>query len=818
MPSLPVTRALTELATDLASDLRYALRSLRSAPAFTAAVVTTLAIGIGANTAMFSVVDGVVLKPLPFSHQERVVTLFQNDRRRSIDHGDVAPANFADWRARTNAFTALAAAEPFALNYSGPDGEEQIYNWNVTQDFFTVLDARPAIGRLFSKADFAPGAEHVLILTYGSWQRRFGGSGSVVGRKLTIGGAPARVVGVLPANFAYLQSSKMEIYAPKVLDTSRPPIRNTAWWHVVGRLAPGVSLDRARADVNRVAKQLSAEYPATNTGMGVTVDPMTATVVGDAARALVILLAAVGMVLLIACANVANLVLARTTRRGTELAIRAALGASRGRLVRQLLAENVLLAVAGGAVGLLVAQSGIAAIRSLSPASVPRVTEMRIDARALAFTIAAVAITTLLFGLLPALRGALPDSVNELKSGGRTSSSVRRRRASALFVTTEVALAVILLVGSGLLIRSFVAVVHADRGYDSNHVLAATVFVYKWNRTPASRAAFIRQLAARAATIPGVLAAGATSSLPLEIAIDKDEGTFTIDGRPVTPGEEPSAHMTSVTPGAFDALHLTLRSGRRFTDADDSSSAQVAIVSEAMAHRYWPNENPIGKRLRFEFDAPLAEHTVVGVVSDVRQTALDAPVQPTIYAPHPQAPSGAMVLLLRTATDPRFVARDLETAVAELNPALPLSSIETLDDLVAASLKPRQFTLSLFVAFAACALLLAVVGVYAVISQRTAERWQELAVRIALGAQARDVVSMTMRQGLVPVAAGVAIGLAGAVGLSILIRRMLFIVSPFDLTTFGIVCALMVTTAMVACYIPARRGTRVDPLAAIRAS
>ena len=799
-------------------DVRFAARRLWASPGFALAAVATLAIGIGVNTTMFSVVDGALLKPPPFSRPERIVTLFQDDRKKGTDHGAVAPANFLDWRARTRAFTALAAAEPFALDYSGPEGAEQIYNWNVTQDFFTVLDPRPAVGRLFHASDFAFGAERVLLLTYASWQQRFGADPGIAGRRVTIDGAPATIVGVLPANFAYLQSSKMEMFAPNIITPRTSQIRNTAWWNIVGRLKPGVTLEAARADANRVAAELSTEYPATNTQLGVTIERVGDTIAGGARHALLLLLGAVGMVLLIACTNVANLVLARTARRSGELAIRVALGASRGRLVRQLLTENLLVAAIGGACGTALAWVGISAIRALSPASLPRVNDIRVDARALAFTAGAVVLTTLLVGALPAVRATTIDAVQELKAGGRTAGSARQRRMGALFVTAEVALAVVLLVGSGLLVRSFIAVIHADRGYTSDHVLAATVFVYKWNKTPAARAQFIAQLVARATAIPGVVAAGATSSLPLEMAIDKDQDTFTIDGRPVHVGDEPSVHMTSVTPSAFDALHIPLRRGRGFNDADQAATTPVAIISEEMARRFWPGENAIGQHVTFAFDAPAATHEIVGIVADVRQTALDAPAEPILYVPHPQGPSGAMVIVLRTATEPRLMTRDLKRAVAELNPALPLAAIETFDDLVDASLRPRQFTLVLWISFAGCAVLLAIVGVYAVVSQNTADRWKELGVRVALGAQAADMIWMVMRQGLIPAGAGVLLGAAGGAVLSAGLRSMLYSIAPLDMTTFAAVAFVMLATAMLACYLPARRATAVDPLVALRAS
>jgi predicted permease len=805
------------LARDFGADLRYAARALLSAPGFTIAAVATLAIGIGANTAIFSVVDGVLLKPLPFSQPDRIVTVFQDDRKKGATHDDVAPGNFADWRERNTTFSGLAAAEPFALNYTGPDGEEQIYNWNVTQDFFSVLDVRPVLGRLLQPADFVPGSAPALVLNYGSWQRRFGGDPAIVGKRLIIGGAPMTIVGVLPPTFAYLQSSKMEMYVPKVLTPGDARIRTPAWWHEVGRLKPGVTPDRALADMNRVAAQLSTEFPGTNTDVGTTVESLRDTVVGDTSQALLLLFGAVGMVMLIACANVANLFLVRTARRSREFAIRGALGAARSRIMRQVLTESLLVATAGGVAGVALAFWGVAAIRGFAPASVPRVDEMRVDGRALAFTIAAVVFTTFVFGMLPALRAARPGSADELRTGGRAIGSERQHRLRGLFVTAELAFAMILLVNAGLLVRSFVSVVRADRGYHSDHVLAATVFVYRWNKTPGTRRDFIAQLVERAAAIPGVIAAGATSALPLEMAIGADKGTFTIPGRPVAVGEEPSARMTTLTPGAFDALGISLRRGRLFTASDDSASVPVAIVSEEMARRFWPGEDPIGKRITVGFYSPSGERAIVGVVADVRQIALDAPLEPMLYVPHAQAPTGAVSVVLRTAGEPRKVSRDLKRVVAALNPELPIADLVTLDELVSTSLTSRRFTLILFVAFSLAAVVLAVVGVYGVISQGTAERWREFGVRIALGAQPRDIVRIAMRQGLTSAATGITIGAVGAAALTTLMRGMLFSVVPFDVPTYGAVGLMMLVTAMLACYVPARRATRVDPLVALRA-
>lgn len=811
------SRRWTQLLDDFVGDIVYGARTLLRAPGFTIAAVLSLAIGIGANTAIFSAVDGILLKPLPFSQPSQLVALFQNDRKRGVDHDDVAPANFADWHERSRAFSGLAAAEPFALNYSSPDGEEQIYNWNVTQDFFAVLNARPSLGRLLQPSDFVPNSERVVVLTNGSWRRRFGADRNIVGKHITIGGVPVTIVGVLPQDFAYLASSKMEMYVPKVLDSAEVRLRNMAWYHVVGRLNPGVTMEEARRDMDRVASQLSTENPATNTEVGVRIDRLDDAIVGDSARALLLLMGAVGMVLLIACANVANLMLTRTARRSREFAMRAALGASRGRVIRQLLTESLLIALVGGLLGAGLASWGLSAMRALSPASLARAAEMRVDARALGLTFAIVVVTTFLFGLIPALRAASPNITDELKSGSRTAGSQRQHRLRALFASAEVALAMVLLVGGGLLVRSFVTVVRADRGYRSDHVLATTVFVYEWNKTPGARRNFISRLVESARAIPGVVAAGATSSLPLDMAIEGDKGTFTIVGRPVALGEEPSVHMTSLTPGTFDALRIALRRGRLFSPTDDSSSVPVAIVSEAMAARYWPNENPIGKRVRLKFYSPMSEREIVGVVADVRQVALDAPVAPTLYVPHAQAPTGGVVLVLRTAAEPTRIESNVKSVIAELNPALPIAGMETLDELASVSVSPRRFTLTVFACFSLTALVLAVLGVYGVISQGTAERRKEFGVRIALGAERRDIVGMVMRQGFKFAATGIAVGVAGAVALTSLLRGMLFGVAPLDLSTFVLTAMLLLGTAMLACCVPAGQATSVDPLVALRA-
>jgi len=797
-------------------DVRYACRALRSSTAFTIAAVVTLAIGIGATTSIYSVVDGVLFKPLPFSEPERVVALYQSDRKKGTDRDDVAPANFVDWSKRNVSFAAMASAEPFAVDYQTANGVEEVYNWNVSQDFFRVLDARPALGRLFVPSDFALGPARELILTYRSWQTRFGADPTIIGRQLRLSSGAATIIGVLAPNFDYLADSKMELFAPKVLAGGERQVRNVEWYKIVGRLRPGVSIEAARRDLDRVAAQLRAEHPATNASVGVTVEPLGEAISGGTRRALGLLFGAVVVVLLIACANVANLALGRGARRERELAVRAALGASGGMIARQLLIEYLLVAGAGGAVGVLAASAIVRAIRLTSQHSVPRLADVRLDGRSLAFTLTVIVVTTIIFGVVPVMRAARVNAGGALRAGGRALGDGGKGRFRTALVVGEVALAFTLLVGSGLLTRSFVSVVRGDAGYATDHVLAAPVFVYRWNRTGAERVRFVDALVRRAASVPGVVAAGATSSLPLDIAIGADQGTFTIEGQSFAAGEEPSVHMTAMTPTAFDALRIRLRRGRVFAENDDSASAPVVVINEAMARRYWPGVDPIGQRMRFAFNGPALLRTVVGVVGDTHQQALDTPPEPIVYVPHAQSPTGAMAIVLRTRNAPRSVLRDFQRAVSKLNPELPLAGVETLDELASASLAPRKFVLTLFGAFTFAAFVLGMIGVYAVVNQRALARRGEIGVRVALGATPAGVAMMIAREAVVVAGGGIVLGGVGVVALVEAMHGVLVGTQPFDGSILAAVAIVMLAAAATAAWIPARRASRVDPLDALR--
>jgi putative ABC transport system permease protein len=802
---------------DLTQDLRYAVRTLRAAPAFTIAAVLTLAIGIGGNTAIFSAVDGVMLKPMPFSNEDRLVRLYQTDRKKGRVRDPVAPGNFAEWHERITAFAGMAAVEPYGYRLTGKEGTEEIRNWNVTRDFFDVLDAKPALGRFFQASDFVPGIPQVVVLTYASWQTRFGGDPAVIGQHLTLSDHQATIIGVLPRNFSYLESrTPQEFYAPKVLDSIELGVHGNGWFNAIGRLKPGVTVAQANADVNRVAAQLGREFPKLNADLGANVVPLRDAAVGNSSRALVLSLAAVGVVLLIACSNVGNLMLARTNRRGREFAVRVALGASRWRIVRQVLTESLLIALLGGIAGVLLAGWGVAIIRAASPESIPRVEEMRVDGRAFVFALVTVVATTILFGLVPAFRAADPSASDELKAGGRSAGTAGQHRLRGALVTAEVALAIVLLVSAGLLVRSFASLLDVDRGYRSDHVLAALMFTWEQAKTPTARRQFVEQLVARSAALPGVSAAGASSSPPLAGSVGVDRSPFTIPGHPVPDGQQPTAHVTSMTPGTFDVLRMVTLRGRRFTAQDDSGSMPVAVINQMMAERYFPGENPIGRRVSIGFYTTPIEREIVGIVADTKQTAIDAPAEATVYLPNAQAPSGGFWLVLRTTIDPRSFARDVKRIVTEMNPLVPIAGMPVLDQLVDESLKPRRFTLLLFLCFAAAALLLAMVGVYGVISHGTAERAREFGVRIAIGAQPWDIVRMVMRQGLASAALGIVVGLLGASASTHFMRGMLYSVTPFDVATFVVVSGLMLATAMLACYVPARRATRVDPLVVLR--
>jgi putative ABC transport system permease protein len=692
-------------------------------------------------------------------------------------------------------------------------------NWNITEGFFDALGVRPAIGRFFEAPDFVANAAPVVIISFESWQRRFGGDSHIVGRRIQLAGSGTTIVGVIPRGAAY--PAGREFWSPKVFAEDERQIRGAGFYPVVGRLRAGVTRDAAQAELAGIATVLGREYPRTNATVTVTVVPMADNLVGGLRRTLWLLVGAVGLLLLVACANVANLLLTRTFRRSRELAIRAALGAGKGRVVRLLMVESVLLSVAGAVGGVLLARWGVAAIRALSPASLPRVDDIQVDSRALAFALVVSLATTVLFGLAPSLRAARRDPQDDLKAGGRAASTGREhRRVRNWIVAAEVALAVVLLTGAGLLVRSFVKLLSVERGYQANRVVMATMFTWQWNRGPAQLTGFAEQLVDRVGALPGVRAAAVTTAVPLSEPIGPSEGRFTIEGASSSAeGEAHAAHVSVATPEVFDVLRIPTRRGRLFTRADDAERTPVVVINDAMARRYFPNDSPIGKRISLRFAGPPVSREIIGVVGDVRQRSLEQEAPPAVFIPLAQAPTGSITLIARTASSAASGAIPaIRSAVKALNADLPIARTATLEGLTNDALRFRRFVLLLLGSFAITALSLAIVGVYGLIAQSAAERTQEIGVRIALGARTSSVLGFMMRQGLAPAAVGIVVGLALSAAMTRLLAGLLYDVAPLDAATFTLVPLGIVALVIAATSVPSWRATRVDPLQALRGS
>jgi putative ABC transport system permease protein len=797
-------------------DLRYAGRTFSRSPGFTLAAVATLSIGIGSTTAVSSAVDGALLRKLPFASADRLLTLWQEDTKQPGGRVPMSPANFLDLRERARSFSSIAAAEPFSLSYDTPDGPEMIRNWNVSEGFFAALGVHPLLGRGLLPSDHVAGAERVAILSYEGWQRRFGGDQGVIGKRILLDRSPATVVGVLPPNAVFPDGREM--WTPRTFGEEDRQMRDRTYLQVLGRLQPGVSLAQAEAELERIAKQLAGEYPRSNATVRLTALSLRDALVGKLRTPLLILFGAVSMVLCIACANVASLLLTRTTKRTHEFALRTALGAGRGRVVRQMLAESLLLGGLGIAGGFGVASVAVAAMRSKLPADLPQAAMLRLDWRALLTAVLAGLLATLLCGVIPALRAARLDPQAGLRFGARQSPGAGRQVFRAFVIATEVMLAVILLVGGGLLVRSFTKLLSTDRGYRADHVLAANVFIWQWNPTPEARSAFTRQMIDALRALPGVEAAGATSALPVPVRIGPTQGHFTIEDEPVgRESEAPGAFVTVVTPEVFAVLRTPLLAGRSFNDADDASHPQVVIINQALARRYFGARDPLGRRLVLRFSGPPVPREIVGVATDVRESGPETAPQPAVFVPHAQLPTGSLNLVLRTSGDPAALTPAVRAALAGLNRELPIATVGTLEDIVASALRTREFNLIVLVSFALTALVLSIVGVYGVIAHATAERRQEIGVRLALGAGGTSVLALVLRQGLTPVIAGLAAGLLASAGLSRVLQGMLFGVAPLDPVTFIVAATVMLLTALLACLSPAWQASRLDPLMALRA-
>jgi len=801
---------------DMLQDLRYGVRKLLKSPGFALVAIMTLALGIGANTAIFSVVNAVLLRPLPFERPEELVKVYGTRASRSSFSRPHSYLNFNDLRAQNQTFEALAAYTGSSSALSGADAPEQITGVVSSGDIFHVLGTKPLMGRLLEAGDERPGGSNAVVISHGLWQRRFGGDPHIVGRVIRLDGLDREIVGVTPADFSFeFVTSPADFWM--AIDPAQGPYksRGSIFLDVIGRLKSGVSVEQAGADLGVVWSRLEQQYQDANAGVGVRLAAAQEDLVGDVRPTLLVLLGAVGFVLLIACANVANLLLARAARRSREIAVRSALGAWRGRIVRQLMTESLLLAFAGGLLGLLFALWGVRILSAFVPENVPRFGETSIDLRVLGFTLAASVVTGFLFGIAPALQSSRFDLNEALKDGGRGGTDGRgRKRVRSLLIVSEVALSLVLLVGAGLLIKSFFKLRNTDPGFDPAHTLTASLSLAPIRYDTDEKVVdFFRLLDERVRAMPGVESVGAVTPLPL--SENAYSFSFEIVGQPpLPPGQGNSASARFVTPDYFRAQGIPLREGRVFNDADKAGAPKVIIVNEAFARRYLPGVEPLGQRLKLGLNS--IEGEIVGVVGDIRGSRIATPAAPEYYVPNALVGSTDMTLVIRTKGDPASLTPALRQAVTEMDKDQPLYDVRTMDSLVARSVARQRFSMTLVGVFSVLAMMLAAVGIFSVMSFLVSQRTHEIGVRMALGARQRDILSMVVRQGLVLTLVGVCVGLSGAFALTRLMSGLLYEVSATDPFVYGGITVLLAVVAVLACYVPARRATKVDPLIALR--
>ena len=810
--AIPHTRRsgpLTILAR-LLTDMRYGARQLLKAPAFTIVAVLTLAFGIGATSAIFSVVNGVMLKPLPFPNPEGLVRVFEvvpNYGRFAV-----APANFFDWRQQNKVFERIAAYMGGNDTLIGPEGPERINRAMVSWDTFELLGVAPALGRGFRAEEDAPKRDNVIVLSYGTWQRRFGGDPQILGRTINISGDPMTIVGVMPAGF-YFPSRLTEFWRPIALNPTNAP-RGAHFIGVIARLKNGVSVDQANADIKAIAERLATQYPNNSRDESAETMRMHDFIVGPIRPMLLTLLAAVAVVVLIACANVANLLLVRASVREKELAIRAAMGAGRGRLISQMMAESLLLAMIGGAAGVLLAYLAVAPIRTLSAGSIPRVADVAIDRTVLAFAFLVSVVTGLIFGMAPAWQASRSGLGAALKDAGRSSTSARGHRLRGALLVAEVALSLVLLVGAALLLRSFARLTDVHPGFSPERVLSFAVALpgatYSGDER---RMAFFDRLLERLRAMPGVQAAGIVQTVPIR---EDYVLSVSVQGRPTEPGREPSANYRAVSPGYFDALGIPLKRGRLFEPRDNTPQApKVAVIDEAFVSKHFPGEDPIGRGIDMG-NGTDGFYEIVGVVGSVHYEGLDAAPRPTMYSPFAHDVFGGMTIMVRTTGDPVQFSASARQALRDIDPTLPAYALAPLSTVVTESVAQRRFSMLLLAVFALVALFLAAVGLYGVVAYAVSQRTQEIGLRMAIGAQRGDVLRLVLGGGMKLATIGVVLGIVGALALSRYMATMLFGVTRFDATSYAVTAAVLLAISALACYVPARRAMRVDPLVALR--
>jgi putative ABC transport system permease protein len=810
----------------LSQDLRHGLRVLLKNPGFTAVAIIVLALGIGANTAIFSIVNAVLLRPLPFGDPQRLVQVWHVPPPKSfpgMTQFSVSAANFIDWHEQNHVFDKMAIYSDSSLNLTGREQPEALQGASVSSDFFSTLQAQPVIGRAFTTDEDQPGKNHVVILSYGLWKSRFAADPNIAGRQVNFDGQPYTVAGVMGEKFAL--PGWAQYWTPMGWTNTERAVRGEHHYMVIARLKAGITTTQAQAEMSAISTRLEQQYPEDDKGWGATIIPLRDQLVGEVRPALLILLGAVAFVLLIACANVTNLVLAKTFGRRKEIAIRVALGASAPRVVQQILAETVLLSITGGLLGLLLAHFGIILTLKFLSANLPKSTTVSLDLGVLAFTLFLSVITGLIAGLVPALRLTKTNVNDSLKQGlGKTDSDSGGNRTRGMLVVSEVALSLILLVGAGLMIRSLWLLSSVDAGIDPHNVLTMTVVVprHKYARAT-DEIAFFDRVLSQVRSLPGVTSAGLIDSLPL--SGDGSHQPVAIEGRPVLPlSEQPEVDTRVVSSGYLNTMRVPLHRGREFSETDATDRPAVVLISEAMARRFWPHEDPIGRHLTMSF-YPDVSREIIGIVGDVKMDGLDLDAsQATVYVPFSQlAPSSLaewhsfpMQTAVRTSSPPNNMVSAVTGAVHAVDSDQPVTDVMSMDDLIATSLSQRRFSMLLLAAFAALALLLAAVGIYSVLAFAVRRRVREIGIRMALGAEIKDILQLIVSEGMKPALIGVAIGLAGALALGRVLASLIYGISATDPLTFTAVAALLCMVALMASIIPALRATRIEPTRALR--
>jgi putative ABC transport system permease protein len=812
-----VTREMWGWATleRLGQDLRFGLRMLWKNPGFSLVAILTLALGIGTNTAIFSIVNGVLLRPLPFPNAERLVYFESIKPDRDIKDGHISMPDYFDWQSQADAFESISLIYVARIVVTGDNTEPEFIPFSVVPvNFFQTMGVHPIMGREFVKEDRAKGAQPVAIISYGLWQRRFGANPNVLGSPIMLGGTRCIIIGVMPGGFDYYPS-KIQIWAP--LYVSPNGRRDNRFYRAVARLKPWATIAGAQSQMDTINARLQQQYVETNAGWSVRLHNLQAWTTRDIRTSLLLLLGAVGFVLLIACANIANLLLARATARRKEITVRTALGAGRWRIVRQLLTESSLLAITGGVVGLALSIFLTKLLIAISPADLARLDQVGLDARVLGFTVGVIGLVGLLFGLAPALQASKPDLNDALKEGGRGSrEGYGRNRVRAILVVSEIALSLLLLIGAGLLIKSFMMLRDVNAGFDQHNVLTMYIGLPGDRYKAEQQATFFRELTKRASALPGVESAGAASALPLSGVGFLVGRSFIPEGRPLVPEESFQTEYFVQAGDYFQTMRIPIKAGRTFTDHDTAETAPVVVINETAARRVFPGQDPIGKRIIVWRDEKFARE-IVGVVGDVKAAALDEEVPSQIYVPHAQDPGwGQLGLAVRAKGEPEALTSQVRGVIHSLDKDQPPFNIRTMDQAFSESVAKTRLVMLLFGVFSMFALLLASIGIYGVIAYSVAQRTHEIGIRLALGAQTTDVRRMIVTQGMILTLTGAGLGLAGAFAATRVMRGLLYGVSATDPLIFIGVSLLLTVVALLACYIPARRATKVDPMIALR--